>query len=346
MNRKNAALVFVLTISTLSLFSQGTFSHHANTNYDESNKVSIAGTIVKYEWHNPHVYLYIEETLETGEKITWSVEGQPPSILRRMGWTKKTVQVGDKIKVNGSPGKNPKRKTLLLETLEKPDESILDIQFPSIIASLSQGDAINKKEVDGFNGTWVTKLDMQLMMKFMNPATLPLSEKGRVAQESFVETRDSPIINCIANPPPMQMWISDIKFIEVNENTVIIRGEFDASERTIYLNEKSHDNAKPSNLGHSIGHFDKDTLVIDTTHFTPHRSGNAGGVTSGSQKVLRERLTLDKENSRLLYSFEVEDPEYLDSPLAGENVEWAYRPDLEYDALPCNLENARRFTED
>lgn len=346
MNKKISTFALVCSIGALSLFSQGVLSHHANTNYDAANKISIEGTIVKFEWHNPHVYLYVEEVQESGEKVTWSIEGQPPSLLRRMGWTRKTVKVGDQIKVNGSPGKKPERRTLLLDTLEKPDNSVLDLQMASVVASLSQAEAVNKEEVDNFNGTWATKLDMPLMMKFMEPTSLPLSDKGREVRESFVESKDSPAIHCIANPPPMQMWAPDIKYIEVTDNAVIIRGEFDATERIIHLNKKSHENAKESNLGHSIGHFEDNTLIIDTMHFSSHRSGNAGGVTSGSQKKLQERLTLDKENSRLLYSFVLEDPEYMNEPLTGDNVEWAYRPDIEYEALPCNLENARRFTED
>ncbi len=337
---------FTLPTIAILFCSASASAHHANTNYDETNKVSIEGTIVKYEWHNAHVYLFVEEELDSGEKITWSVEGQPPAILRRMGWTRKTVKVGDEIKVNGSPGKNPERKTLLLESLEKPDESVIDMKMAAVMNSLSQAESTDKHVPSGFDGTWVTKLDMQLMMKFMNPTSLPLSEKGREVRASFVEAKDSPAINCVANPPPMQMWTPDIKFIDVGDNTVTIRGEFDATERTIYLNEKNHDNAKESNLGHSIGHFEGDTLIIDTTHFLSHRSGNAGGVSSGSQKHLQERLSLDKQNARLIYSFILDDPEYLDEPLSGENVEWAYRPDIEYEALPCDLENARRFTED
>jgi hypothetical protein len=46
----------------------------------------------------------------------------------------------------------------------------------------------------------------------------------------------------------------------------------------------------------------------------------------------------------ILRIVELEDPEYLTQPVTGE-VQWPYRPDLEYVALPCDLDNARRFAE-
>ena len=38
----------------------------------------------------------------------------------------------------------------------------------------------------------------------------------------------------------------------------------------------------------------------------------------------------------------LEDPEYLAVPVVGEDVQWTYRPDLEYEPEPCDAENAVR----
>jgi hypothetical protein len=93
--------------------------------------------------------------------------------------------------------------------------------------------------------------------------------------------------------------------------------------------------------GHSIGRWDGGTLVVDTTHFSPHRLGNGAGLPSGARKHLVERFALNSAGG-LDYSFELEDPDYLKQRVTG-TTQWLYRPDLEYVATPCDRDNAKRF---
>ncbi|NIW23067.1 MAG: hypothetical protein GWN29_00045, partial [Gammaproteobacteria bacterium] len=116
----------------------------------------------------------------------------------------------------------------------------------------------------------------------------------------------------------------------------------DSIERTIHLDTDSHEGAIPSHQGHSIGRWEGDVLVVDTTHFSDHRSGAARGIPSGAQKRLIERFSLDTDRTSMTYSFELEDPEYLSEVVTGQ-VQSAYRPDVEFAPIACNLENARRF---
>jgi len=294
---------------------------------------------------NPHVYLYVEETAPDGEVVTWEVEGQPPAILRRMGWSKDTVKLGDRITANGSPGRDPERNIMLLETLEKPDDSVLDTAMLTVMTSLQKPDVTNPEPADSLAGTWATQLNMAAVSPLWMPTPERLTEKGRTAKQDFVETRDSPAINCVASPAPIMMLTPDIKSIEIKDDVVLIRGEFDAVERTIHLNADSHADAPASLHGHAVGHWEGETLVIETAKFAPHRTGNGTGVPSGSEKQLVERLHLNEARTHLVYSFELTDPEYLAQPITGSGVMSTHRPDLEYSPLPCDPENARRFTE-
>ena len=108
------------------------------------------------------------------------------------------------------------------------------------------------------------------------------------------------------------------------------------------MNVDSHDGAERTHQGHSIGWWENDTLVGVTTHFSGHRSGNARGVPSGSQKHLIERFELTPERTGLSYSFFLEDSEHLTAPVSGE-VRSAYRPDIAFNPVACDPENARRF---
>jgi hypothetical protein len=136
----------------------------------------------------------------------------------------------------------------------------------------------------------------------------------------------------------------DFKQIVVDEDVITIRGGFAPAERTIHMDAATHDGATRTVQGHSIGRWEGETLVIDTTHFSDHRIGNGyRGIASGARKHLVERLTLLEGGTRLTYEFELMDPEFLAEPVTG-GVEWAYRADLEFVREPCELDNARQFT--
>ena len=70
--------------------------------------------------------------------------------------------------------------------------------------------------------------------------------------------------------------------------------EFEGIERIVHMGAESHDGAAISLQGHSIGRWEGDTLVVDTTHFAEHRVGNAMGVPC----VTYEPAECDLENAR------------------------------------------------
>src|SRR4029434_4003968 len=92
---------------------------------------------------------------------------------------------------------------------------------------------------------------------------------------------------------------------------------------------KHRASVKPSRHGHSIGHWEGDTLVIDTTAYEPNASGLGGNVASSAGKHTVERLTLTPERTRRRYEITVEDPVYLTKP-ATLTQQWDYRPDLQF----------------
>jgi hypothetical protein len=171
-----------------------------------------------------------------------------------------------------------------------------------------------------------------------------LTAAGAAAAAAFDETTMLPALQCVESPAPYFMFILDTKQITTGQDAIRIVGDYEGAERTIHMNVADHEGATPSVHGHSIGRWENDTLVVDTTHFSPHAMGHAFGVPSGQQKHLVERLTRNADGTRIAYHFEVSDPEFLAAPITGDAV-WAYRPDLELAQATCDLEAARRFAE-
>jgi hypothetical protein len=91
----------ILLISTLP--SQ---AHHSVAMYDNDNLIDKQGVITRIEWTSPHVFLFFESIDASDNGVEWSVELDAPVLLRRYGWNKDTLGVGDEVTFNGAPARS------------------------------------------------------------------------------------------------------------------------------------------------------------------------------------------------------------------------------------------------
>lgn len=84
------------------MLSTPAFPHHSfGAEYDDSKPVNITGVVTKVDWENPHIHFYLDVKDDSGEIVHWKFEGFPPNMLRRQGWTRDTMKVGDTVSVYG-----------------------------------------------------------------------------------------------------------------------------------------------------------------------------------------------------------------------------------------------------
>ena len=82
-------------------------AHHSTAMYDTQNPVTITGKVTRFEWTNPHAFVYLEVTDEkTGKAVEWEIEMMSLNHLRAYGWTSKTVKPGESISATGAPAKS------------------------------------------------------------------------------------------------------------------------------------------------------------------------------------------------------------------------------------------------
>jgi Family of unknown function (DUF6152) len=96
-----AFLAIVCFLATASLVS----AHHSTAMYDTANPVTINGVVKKFDWTNPHAFIYVEVN-DKGKTVEWEVEMMSLNHLRGYGWTSKTVKPGDMISCTGSPARS------------------------------------------------------------------------------------------------------------------------------------------------------------------------------------------------------------------------------------------------
>lgn len=84
--------------------------HSAAAMYNTQVSITIIGSVKKFEWTNPHAFIYLEvQDPATGNLVEWEVEMMSLNHLRTMGWTSKIVKPGDIISCMGSPAKSGAR---------------------------------------------------------------------------------------------------------------------------------------------------------------------------------------------------------------------------------------------
>jgi len=103
MIRKPFVTLFVSAI--VLLLTGPAFAHHGAVAY-ETSQITVKGTIVEFDFINPHCQLFLDVPDDAGKVTKWDGEFTTPGTLRRRGWTKEMFKPGDQITLIGNRAKN------------------------------------------------------------------------------------------------------------------------------------------------------------------------------------------------------------------------------------------------
>jgi hypothetical protein len=83
-------------------------AHHSFAMFDYDHRITLAGTVTKFEWTNPHAYIELDVTDPNGGAKHYSIECASPNVLTRIGWKFNDLKTGDKVTLLVNPLKNGK----------------------------------------------------------------------------------------------------------------------------------------------------------------------------------------------------------------------------------------------
>jgi len=95
-------------------------AHHGTGMYDMGHPVTITGVVKRFEWTNPHAYIYLDVKDEKGTVVEWAVEMMALNHLKSYGWSRNLVQPGDMISCTGGAAKSG-APTMLSSIIKLPD---------------------------------------------------------------------------------------------------------------------------------------------------------------------------------------------------------------------------------
>ena len=102
MNRISAKREWILLSAVVALFGaepQIAQAHHSFAMFDTSKKVTLIGTVVDFQWANPHVWVDVLGSVGKEPPQKWGMEATSPAMLSRKGWKPTDLKPGDKVTV-------------------------------------------------------------------------------------------------------------------------------------------------------------------------------------------------------------------------------------------------------
>ena len=114
----------VLFIAAVALLSGVTaYAHHSqNAQYDIGKKVTIEGTMVQFQFRNPHSFVQVEAPDETGQVVRWSIEWGGSVQLTGQGFSRTTLKYGDVVTITANPSRTPNDHKLHMLTLHRKSD--------------------------------------------------------------------------------------------------------------------------------------------------------------------------------------------------------------------------------
>lgn len=128
MRRKIHAILVVFAV----LFAPGSvWAHHSpSAIFDMSKKFTLSGTLIKVDWINPHIVVFIDAKKDDGSVENWKFESNPPSWFRRVSLARDDFAkaIGQTITVEGVRAKNGELYGYLLK-VTFPDGNSIELVF-------------------------------------------------------------------------------------------------------------------------------------------------------------------------------------------------------------------------
>jgi len=89
------------TVAGLLWIQGALLAHHGNAAYNTKDPVTVEGTVIDFQFVNPHCIVSLNAKDTKGEDQKWQGELTSPNHLLRAGWNAHSIKAGDHIKLTG-----------------------------------------------------------------------------------------------------------------------------------------------------------------------------------------------------------------------------------------------------
>lgn len=103
LSKKRAAMILAAAASVAGAALPAA-AHHSFAIYDRTKTLTIKGTVKTFQWTNPHCVIWLViQPAGGGDPQEWSIETTSPGVLTRSGWSRHSLNPGDRVSVVFNP---------------------------------------------------------------------------------------------------------------------------------------------------------------------------------------------------------------------------------------------------
>lgn len=107
-------------------------AHHSfAAEFDINQPIQLRGEVIRMVFTNPHSWIYLKVTTDSGEVQEWAIEGGAPNALIRRGWNRDSLPAGTMVTVLGYRSRDGSH-TANGASVTLPDGSTLNVTSTGI----------------------------------------------------------------------------------------------------------------------------------------------------------------------------------------------------------------------
>ena len=105
--------------------------HNSAPFYDDAQDVELIGTVTRFNFRNPHSFIFLTTENDAGEMVEWEIEMGAAVSMSRRGWNPETIEAGDMIRAVGNPSRAEGTFGMCCAQLTQPDGSRIQLSYDS-----------------------------------------------------------------------------------------------------------------------------------------------------------------------------------------------------------------------
>lgn len=328
------------------VFVAPALAHHSfPSEFDRSQQGELKGTIVAVWFKNPHARYRMEVTSDDGTVIEWDIQTTSVTSLRRAGWGLDTLTVGETVRIWGDLGHGGSKK-LFMRGMEKSDGSEhlptgpvrTRVERNRVMASADKtyGYAqVNPQHPFDISGPWHNGFKFQLTVDDLEPKPTPFSDAGQRAFDTTESWHDD-VLRCMPLGLPRTFGSPyAMEIVDAGSHYLVVH-EQNNMPRWIWMNGRTPpDDLPASSMGFSLGHWEDDVLVIETTGLIAGTLDGSLLPMSGEDTRIVEQWAFSEDRLTMDRTMTIYDS-YYTKPLVRKRGS-ARRDSLEvFEPAPCD----------
>jgi hypothetical protein len=333
--------------------------HSVAAEFDTSLQGEFEGEITQVWFTNPHVRYRLTVAKPDGTTEDWELQAGNVTTLLRQSWSVDSLKVGDHVTVTGDLGRAGAKKVRIRE-VAFADGRVLpprggaqlgrDTIFASADKDYTYSARPNAYPID-ITGPWRNEYKWRLTVDDLEPKPIPFTAEGRKVFEATEPWHDY-ALRCMAMGLPRVFGAPyNMDIVDAGSHYLMVYIEHNTPRRVWMDGRVAPADTPPTPMGFSVGRWEDEALIIETTHLMAGWLDGSGLPMMGEGTRIVERYEWSEDRLTATRTMTIYDP-YYTAPLVrqrfsvrGDDLDLTEQAPCDPDSYYRDLEASGRLQE-